>query len=226
MRFTALATDYDGTLAWNGVVAPRTLEALRKLRQSGRRLILVTGREIADLESAFPCLDLFDIVVAENGALLYNPRSKEKRILAPPPPAEFVATLRRKGAVDMSIGEVIVGLWRADAEKAMEAIEETGLPLHVIFNKESVMVLPLGVDKATGLSAALRQMSISADEVVGIGDAENDHAFLAGCGCAVAVANAVAALRESAGFVTRGARGDGVIEIVEALLKDDLAGIG
>jgi hydroxymethylpyrimidine pyrophosphatase-like HAD family hydrolase len=108
----------------------------------------------------------------------------------------------------------------------MEAIEETGLPLHVIFNKESVMVLPLGVDKATGLNTALREMSISPDEVVGIGDAENDHAFLAGCGCAVAVANAVAALRESAGFVTRGARGDGVIEIVEALLKDDLAGIG
>ncbi len=45
MYFVALATDYDGTLAEDGVVAKTTLDALRLFKQSGRKLILVTGRE-------------------------------------------------------------------------------------------------------------------------------------------------------------------------------------
>ncbi len=73
MRYLALASDYDGTLAQDGVVSPETVEALDRLRHSGRKLILVTGRELPDLEKTFNRLDLFDRVVGENGALLYNP---------------------------------------------------------------------------------------------------------------------------------------------------------
>jgi len=54
MYFMALASDYDGTLAEDGRVAPATLEALDLLRQSGRKLILVTGRELPDLQEVFP----------------------------------------------------------------------------------------------------------------------------------------------------------------------------
>jgi hypothetical protein len=45
MRYLALACDYDGTLASEGRVAPETVGALERLRASGRRLLLVTGRE-------------------------------------------------------------------------------------------------------------------------------------------------------------------------------------
>jgi len=48
MYFVALATDYDGTIAEDGVVAEATLEALRELKQSGRKLLLVTGRQLPD----------------------------------------------------------------------------------------------------------------------------------------------------------------------------------
>src|SRR6185312_12950372 len=56
-----------------------------------------------------------------------------------------------------------------------------------------------------------------------VGDAENDHALLALCECGVAVANALPTLKEAADFVTTGARGAGVTELIGALLKDDLA---
>jgi hydroxymethylpyrimidine pyrophosphatase-like HAD family hydrolase len=36
MYFVALATDYDGTLAEDGLVAEATIEALEALKQSGR----------------------------------------------------------------------------------------------------------------------------------------------------------------------------------------------
>jgi hydroxymethylpyrimidine pyrophosphatase-like HAD family hydrolase len=92
----------------------------------------------------------------------------------------------------------------------------------VIFNKGSVMVLPSGTNKATGLAVALGELGLSARDTVGVGDAENDHAFLAACGCAVAVANALPMLKERADLVTVGARGAGVVELIERMLATDL----
>ena len=54
MQYHALAADYDGTLATDGVVDEKTIEALHRLRESGRRLILVTGRIIEQLVQTFP----------------------------------------------------------------------------------------------------------------------------------------------------------------------------
>ncbi len=74
MRFRVLAADYDGTLAHHGRMAPSTVAALHKLKASGRKLVMVTGRQLDDLQANFPEVDrVFDRVVAENGALLYTP---------------------------------------------------------------------------------------------------------------------------------------------------------
>src|SRR5438045_9573205 len=107
MRFAALASDYDETLADHGRVQARTEQALLRLRASGRKLLLVTGRDLDDLLRVFPRVDLFDAVVAENGALLYLPDRKQERRLAEPPPPEFAAALRRRG-VPIAAGRVVV----------------------------------------------------------------------------------------------------------------------
>src|SRR5262249_7528811 len=70
--------------------------------------------------------------------------------------------------------------------------------------------------------AAFKEMWLSPHNVVGVGDAENDHAFLTLCECAAAVANALPAVKESADFVTRGDHGRGVQEIIDEVLADDL----
>lgn len=222
MRYLALATDYDGTLAKDGVVDALTVEALQHLRQSGRKLILVTGREVPDLEAVFQRLDLFDRVVAENGAVLLNPQNHEKRALAEAPPQKFLQKLKDLGVRDLSAGDVIVATRRPYEMAVLTAIRDLGLELHVIFNKDAVMVLPSGVNKMTGLSQALLDLGLSRHNVVAIGDAENDHAFLSCCECAVAVANAIPALMEKADFITKGERGAGVREVIASLLNDDL----
>lgn len=68
------------------------------------------------------------------------------------------------------------------------------------------MVLPSGINKATGLSAALTRLELSPHNVVAVGDAENDHAFLDVCECSVAVANALPMLKERADWVTQNSR--------------------
>lgn len=222
MRYLALATDYDGTLARDGQVDDPTLAALERFRDSGRRLILVTGRELEELLQVFPQVDLFERVVAENGALIYRPDGREQKLLGEPPPVALVDAIRQKGVDRLSVGRGIIATVEPHQVAVLEAIRELGLEWQVIFNKGSVMVLPSGVNKATGLSAVLEELNLSPHNVVGAGDAENDHAFLNLCEFSVAVANALPTLKERADFVTEGARGAGVVEIIDRVLDDDL----
>jgi hydroxymethylpyrimidine pyrophosphatase-like HAD family hydrolase len=222
VRYLALAADYDGTLATDGVVDRDTVEALRRLAATGRKLILVTGRQLGDLRHAFPQASSFDAVVAENGAVLYRPQSRETRVLAPPPPSQFVEALQRRGVAPLWLGLVVVATVQPNETAVIEVIRELGLDLQVILNKGSVMVLPASVDKATGLRAALDDLALDARCVVAIGDAENDQAFLALCGCGVAVANALDTLKAGADHVTRGEAGAGVREVIESLISQDL----
>ena len=221
MHFVAVATDYDGTIAHDGIVDDQTLDALARLRKTGRRLILATGRELPDLRRVLPDLKLFDRVVAENGAVLYLPATEEERVIAPEPPPAFVERLRAERIEPLSVGRSIVATWEPNETAVLEAIRDLGLELQIIFNKGAVMVQPAGVNKAFGLAAALEDLGISPLNVVGFGDAENDHAFLRACGCAVAVANALAMVKEDADVLTEGARGAGVREVIERLLAGE-----
>ena len=221
MRFLALATDYDGTLATDGAVDPETVAALRRLAATGRTLILVTGRQLNDLLRVFPEAGLFAAVVAENGAVLYRPGSGEMRVLAPPPPAHFVETLQRRRVEPLWRGQVVVATVQPNDTAVVDVIRELGLDLQVILNKGSVMVLPASIDKASGLRAALDELALAPERVVAIGDAENDQAFLATCGYGVAVANALEPLKAASKHVTRGEAGAGVREIIDWLLVED-----
>src|SRR5581483_10045729 len=169
-----------------------------------------------------PRLDLFDLVVAENGGLLYHPSTQQTQALGPPPPAALVGALRARGATPLGVGRVILATRVPYDADVREAIGELGLDLEVIYNKGAVMVLPAGIDKAFGLRAALRELGMAAHSVVGVGDAENDLAFLSICGCAVVVANALPALREHVDLVMPSPRGAGVAELIERMLADEL----
>ncbi len=140
MRYLGLATDYDGTLAHHGQVSDSTLRAMERARESGRRIILVTGRELEDLFQVFPQVELFDRVVAENGALIYRPGTREEKALAEPPPPEFIDALKKRNVEPFSVGRVIVATWEPHETAVMEAIHELGLELHIVFNKGAVMV--------------------------------------------------------------------------------------
>ena len=226
MRYLALASDYDGTLAHDGVVDSETLLALRQFRESGRKLILVTGRQMGELINTFPELDAcFDMVVAENGALLYTPGTRQEQQLHDAPSPELVARLKSKQVAQLAVGRVIVATLTSEKDKVLETIQELGLELQVIFNKGSLMVLPSGVNKATGLDAALKTMRLSAHNVAAIGDAENDHAFMRFCECSAAVSNALPAIKERADVVLTRDHGAGVVEFMRHMLDNDLASV-
>ena len=150
MKCLALACDYDGTLAHDGILDDATAAALDRLRASGRKLLMVTGRELPDLQSVCQVLDKFDWIVAENGALLYRPSDHFSQLLCAPASAALAQKLGEAQAQPLSVGRAIIATREPHEVLVIELIKQLGLELQVIFNKGAVMVLPTGVNKATG----------------------------------------------------------------------------
>lgn len=224
MRHQALALDYDGTVAEDGKVTKAVEDALRRARAAGLKLVLVTGRELDDLMRACPT-DLFDAVVAENGALLYRIDASGCPVehpLASPPPHEFAEALRARGVTPVAQGRIVVATLQPHELTVLGVIREQGLELEIVFNKGAVMVLPSGINKGTGLATALASLGLALEHVVGVGDAENDHSLLAACDVGVAVANAVPSLKARADLVLDQPRGAGVVELCDRMLAGEL----
>lgn len=217
-RWRALACDYDGTLAREGVVAPPLIAALARFRATGGRLVLVTGRRLQDLREAFPRLDLFDRVVAENGALLFDPARGSLRALGHAPPPAFAVELERRGVAPLERGEVIVATRHPHEETVRRVAAELKLDLRLILNKGAVMALSAGIDKGSGLREALGELDVSPLDTIGVGDAENDADFLAICGCGVAVADALPSLKERADLITDKDDGEGTAELIDRII--------
>jgi hydroxymethylpyrimidine pyrophosphatase-like HAD family hydrolase len=222
MRFRVLACDYDGTVASQGVIDRKTLASLHRIRESGRRVVLVTGRILDELLDICDEIDVFDLVVVENGAILYNPTTGKQRLLGPTLPRRFIAALQSQG-VPLSVGRAICSTWEPFEAVVVRTIHEMQLDLQIVFNKHSVMVLPASVNKATGLTTALDALHETAEATVAVGDAENDLVMLSMAGCGVAVGNALASVKERADLVMQGRAGEGVRELIKEILADDLS---
>lgn len=226
MRCAALATDFDGTLAHDGGVEQDTYDQLRRWREAGRKLLLVTGRLLPDaMRHLGGEVSLFDALVVENGALLYFPADRKEQLLASPPPAEFVDALRVRGVSPLEVGRAIVATRTPHEVHVLEVIRDQHLEMQVVFNKGAVMALPSGVNKATGLAAALSQLRLSPRNVVAVGDAENDHAFMRACEYAAAVANALPQVKQDADILLQCDHGAGVRELIDRVLTTDLSDV-
>ena len=222
MHFLALAADFDGTLSEGGEIAPSTWNAILQLQATGRKMILVTGRSIDYLSRAVPRLEIFDRIVAENGAVLHHPAERKTVLLSAGPPHSLIQKLHERQLEPLWLGEIIVATLAANSRAVLDAIEELDLKAEIATNNETIMVLPAGVNKATGLAVALGDLGIAPEAVVSVGDGENDTILFEFTGCGVAVANAGAAVKALADDVTDHATGAGVSELIDRITTAEL----
>ncbi len=215
---SVLAYDYDGTIARGGLVPEPMRLALEAARHAGFPQVLVTGRAWADLVRELPNAGtLFDRLVLENGAVLYRPGGTPVP-LADPVDERLDAELARHG-VDTFRGLIQVALEGRHEELAREIADELRLDVRFVRNRDAVMVLPISVSKASGLSHALASLGVCEGEAVAFGDAENDVPMLSGCALGVAVADAVPEARTSADVVLEAPGPEGVAGFVMQLVE-------
>jgi hydroxymethylpyrimidine pyrophosphatase-like HAD family hydrolase len=203
MKFAALAIDYDGTIAVDGVFDPAVRDAIGEIRLAGIVAVLVTGRRLDDLQRVAGDLTCFDVVVAENGAVLHFPVTGRHALIGHPPPRVVVEELERRG-VSFVAGESLIESDATAAPVLLDVIHRLEQPLVLAFNRGRVMLLPQAVAKSTGLRQALFALRVSIHNAIGIGDAENDHDLLDACEVGVAVAWGSPALRAVADEVIHG----------------------
>jgi HAD superfamily hydrolase (TIGR01484 family) len=223
MRYVAVAAGFDGTLAREDRCDERCIDALKALATTGRKLILVTGRGLRDLLEIFPEARLFDFVVAENGAVMHQPATRESRILAQAPPEILLQELRRRHVTPLSVGSSIVTTVQANEREVAEALRKLQLDFQLVTNPGALMMLPAGVNKASGVWAALKELGVSRHNLVAIGDGENDLALFEFAEHAVAVQNADPLVKRMADRTTLGEYCDGFLELVQDLVRSDLA---
>jgi hydroxymethylpyrimidine pyrophosphatase-like HAD family hydrolase len=223
MRYVAVAAGFDGTLAQDGRVDERCIDALRALSATGRKLILVTARELRGLLELFPEARIFDYVVAENGAVMHRSATRQSEILAQAPPEILLQELRRRHVTPLSVGSSIVTTVRAHEREINDALRKLQLDFQLVTNPGALMMLPAGVNKASGVKAALKDLGVSRHNLVAIGDGENDMALFEFADQAVAVENADPLVKRVADRTTQGSYCEGFLELAHELVANDLA---
>jgi haloacid dehalogenase-like hydrolase len=123
----------------------------------------------------------------------------------------------------LAIGAVSVVTDQAVEAALRQAIETTGVDVGVVADKGMAVAVPVGVDKASGLAAALVELELSPHNVVGVGNAVSDLGFLDRCECGAAVANAPSEVADRCDLVTSRAGPAGLVELIDQLVADDLA---
>lgn len=206
-----LATDYDRTLT-DDALAPvvEALDALAEARKAGLKVIVVSGRGIRFLEKEVG--HVADALVAENGCLVSRPGQ------APIATGGCDVDLHERllaAGVEAEVGDVLASFWTRDVERVLPHLR--GVAVHLVRNRDRTMLLPQGVDKATGLRVALRLLGHDLESAAAAGDGENDLPMIRAVAHGIAVANAVPALKEHATFVTSRPGGHGIAEWVREI---------
>lgn len=217
-RYQLLAVDYDGTLAQDGAITAAGVEALGLARSAGMRLVLVTGRFFDELAQLCPDLAQFDVVVAENGAVIHIPVAAVTVELGEPPSPALRVALQQQ-SVPHSVGRVMLASKRVYAAGVQAALAAEQAPQRMILNKSDLILVPPGIDKGSGIRAGLEQLWLTPDDAIGIGDGENDLELFAAVGLRVAVANAAEELKQVADIVTDAPNGAGVLEVLRRLVS-------
>jgi hydroxymethylpyrimidine pyrophosphatase-like HAD family hydrolase len=225
IRYVVLAAGFDGTLARDGRCDERCIDVLRELSATGRKLILVTGRELRRLLEIFPEARLFDYIVAENGAVLHRTATRQSEILGQAPPEILLQELRRRQIMPLAVGSSIISTAGKYFEATRDALRKLKLHMdyELVTNDDTLLILPPGIDKASGMNEALRELGVSRHNLVAIGNAENDLPLLASAEHAVVVNNAAESIKQAADRVTEGEYCEGFLELARDLIATDLA---
>lgn len=218
MKFCVLALDYDGTMAEEGKAHPAVREAIREARARGIVVVLVTGRILSELQSVAGDLDIFDAVVAENGAVLAFPNRRTRVLGRPPTPALLDELCRLK--VDFKFGDCVLEADASSAPRILTTVQKLELPLVLAFNRSRVMLLPQGISKATGLRAALDTLRLSLHNCIAIGDGENDFQLLEASEIGVAAGWGAKSLRTIADEILPGKGPEAVADYIRRALEN------
>lgn len=220
-KVKAIVADYDRTTT-NPDLTPsqKVFDFIRRAKERLKLLfILASGRPLSFFMNYNEIIDVCDAIVAENGAVIFLPKRNEKEVFGLEV-SSLVKELIRRLNVPADFFEVIVSIPRVYENIVASALKESSLPVTIEYNVDSMMVLPKGVSKLDGVLKALEILRGDGGGFMAFGDGENDVVVMREASIAIAVANALPQVKEIAHYVTSKPYGDGVAELLEAIMNE------
>ena len=216
----AVVTDIDGTLTDRSRrLDPDAVRAIRAIEDRGIPVLLATGNVLPIALALHRSLGLSGPIVAENGGILCTGRAGSERVELRADRALALRALRRARSRGLRLRPLFTDRWR-ETEVALAPTVSVrrlrtavrGLPVRVEATGYAVHLIEAGVGKLGTVTAALGRMGIALDEIVALGDGDNDVELLAAAGRSVSFRSASAAARRAAGYVARRPYAAGFVE--------------
>ncbi|HEY3272186.1 MAG TPA: HAD family hydrolase [Methanocella sp.] len=213
-RIRLVLSDYDRTFTDGTLhVAPGLAETIGRLRERGVLFSVVSGRKFPFMMDFYSSMDgLVDSFIAENGCIGYVKGCRQV-ICEAGHRDELLQTLDRE-AIPYDAGDVVISV-HARHQPRLEQVLDGYPAYHLIRNVDSIMVLPRGASKATGIRWLMDMYCVGIGQMACIGDAENDLDMRGNCSLMGAVANALPAVKRESDYVCRESFGAGLLEFLE-----------
>ena len=227
MRKRTFAVDIDGTITENGGgrIHLDALEALRRLTSMGHNVIFVTGRSSVEgyLLSVFG--GTTKITVGENGGCITTD-SDEHVLLGNMSECKKAFQIIKNNIENVREKHVFprmteVVLERTfDLELARKLLKEKNISAELSDSQYAFHINSPGIDKGTGFTKIMEKLSISADDVIAIGDSATDIPLFRVAKTSIALGNASDHVKSEATMVTSANAGDGVLEALDKLAPE------
>lgn len=228
-KFKAFAVDIDGTLTENGggAIHLAALAKLRHLEKLGYHVIYVSGRSSIEAYVLAVFGGTTKIAVGENGgAITIAPQ--EHRLLASKEKCMQGYNLLKKSLDGVEIKPVFPRMTEVvmqrtfDLTQGQKILEENNLELYLSDSKYAYHINEKGMNKATGLKAALQMLKLGPEQTVAIGDSDTDIPMFDACGYSIALGHAEENVKTSAKQVVKGREGTGLVEAIDLVALDYL----
>jgi len=215
VRFKAIAVDVDGTLTDKDLILDmNAVKALRSLKSMGLEIIICSGNVLPIAFAISRYVGARGPVVAENGGVIYY--NDEIRVLSRPDEAIRAFEYLRKR---LPVRRLFTDRWResevgfyqdVDVDEVRRILKD--FDVLVESSGYAIHIMPNHITKMDGIRALEEMTGISPEEIIAIGDGDNDAAMIEGCGYGIALANASEKAKEKADYVTEKTYGEGFVE--------------
>jgi phosphoglycolate phosphatase len=220
----AVAVDIDGTITdKNRKICVNAINAIRKAEINGYPIILVTGNILCAAKMVAIMVGTSGGIVGENGGVIQTRKKNQiiGNIKKCKPAYEFLKSkydVEKVEFSDLRISEIAIRR-TIDVNIVKKTVKD--FDVEVYDTKFALHLTDPKVNKGKSLEIVAKDMGITPDEIMAVGDSENDLEFLEVAGFKVAVANADEELKENTDYVTRKPYGDGTAEAIEKFILNN-----
>lgn len=214
----AIALDIDGTITDpSRKLCLSAIKAIRKVEDRGLPVILVTGNILCFTMATSILVGASGGVVAENGGIIIS--KGEVKVLGDYEKTKVAYDyLQSQHEVEqVNFSDLRVSEIALKRTIPVNVVKETlkNFDIEVYDTQFALHLTDPQINKGSSLKLICQELGITSQDIMAVGDSENDIDFLKVAGFKVAVQNADQQLKEIADYVTDNSYGDGVSEAIE-----------